>query len=287
MEAREPVLECNNVPSRPLMRYHGGKWRLAKWIISHFPGHRVYVESYAGAASVLLRKPRAWCEVLNDLNGEVVNLFRVLRDRDAAAELIRQVQLTPYAREEFEASYTADDDPVEQARRTLFRAACLRSPTGLFGVWTSGFRADTTRRGSSVAQDWATLADVLPAIVDRLRGVIIEHRPALDVLVQYDAPDTLHYVDPPYLTETRGERWAGKAYSHEMTEQDHRDLAGVLRGLRGHVVLSGYSHPLYAELYPDWQRYTHAAHADSPTPRVEVLWVKPGGSLQRPLLEVL
>src|SRR5690606_37285917 len=108
--------------NRPVLRYHGGKWNLAPWSISHFPKHRIYVEPFGGAASVLLRKPRTDSEVYNDLYGEVVNLFRVLRNPTQARELIRIVTLTPYSRQEFEDAYIADGDPIEQARRTLVRA---------------------------------------------------------------------------------------------------------------------------------------------------------------------
>src|SRR5262245_58814798 len=109
-------------PRRPVLRYHGGKWRLAPWIIEHFPEHRIYVEPYGGGASVLLRKSRAFAEVYNDLDGDVVNVFRVLRDRASAAALIRAIELTPWARDEFRLSYRPASDPVERARRTIARA---------------------------------------------------------------------------------------------------------------------------------------------------------------------
>src|SRR3990167_11343170 len=105
-------------PTRPVMRYHGGKWRLAPWVIEHFPEHRVYTEAFGGGASVLMRKPRSYAEVYNDLDGEIVNVFRVLRDPSQARELERLLRLTPFARSEFETSYITDGDPLEQARRT-------------------------------------------------------------------------------------------------------------------------------------------------------------------------
>lgn len=119
-----------DAPRQPLARYHGGKWILAKWILSFVPEHRIYVEPYGGAASVLLRKPRSYAEVYNDLDGEWVNVFRVLRNPSHARELVRQAYYTPYSREEFETSYLASGDPVEQARRTLFRSAAGFSTAG-------------------------------------------------------------------------------------------------------------------------------------------------------------
>lgn len=103
--------------TRPVLRYHGGKWRLAPWIIQHFPPHRTYVEPYGGAASVLMRKPRSYAEVYNDLDGEVCSLFRVLREPASAVELRRLVALTPFARDEFALSYVPSPDPIEYGAR--------------------------------------------------------------------------------------------------------------------------------------------------------------------------
>jgi DNA adenine methylase len=269
--------------TRPALRYHGGKFRLAPWIISHFPEHRIYTEVYAGGASVLLRKPRSYAEVINDLDGEIVNLFRVLRNPSQARELMRLIALTPYARQEFEESYLLAGDPIEQARRTAFRY-CAAFATGAQKDYKTGFRANVTRSGSTPVMDWASMDRVLEPVVERLRGVVIENRPALDVLRQYDDAKALHYVDPPYVNSTRGERCAGKVYSHEMTDGAHRELAATVHELNGHVIISGYACDLYdAELYPDWQRVTMASRADGARERTEVLWISPG-ALTRPSL---
>lgn len=260
---------------RPVLRYHGGKFKLFPWISSHLPQHKIYVESFGGAASVLLRKERSYSEVYNDMDGEVVNLFRVLRNPAQARELIRLVILTPYARDEFEASYITADDPVEQARRTLFRFAAGFSSAGtITNHWKTGFRGNTTRAGSTPVHNWRDFPTDLEAIVDRLRGVVIENQPAIDVIQKYDHPEALHYIDPPYPFETRNERWAGKAYRHEMSDDDHRELAGVLHQVDGMVVISGYACPLYdKELYPGWYRVTREAYADGAKKRIEVLWL--------------
>lgn len=267
-------------PTRPALRYHGGKWKLAPWIMSFFPQHRVYVEPFGGAASVLLRKERSYAEVYNDLDGEICNLFRVLRSPAQARELIRLVTLTPYARDEFEMSYIIADDPIEQARRTLLRFAAGYSTAGANASnWRTGFRGNVTRSGSTPAQDWTNFPRALEGIVERLRGVVIEHNPATQVIQQYDTPETLHYVDPPYPFETRSGRWAGNCYRHEMTDDDHRELAGVLRLAKGMVIMSGYACDLYdVELYPDWRRVTRDTHGDGAVNRVEVLWISPNAS---------
>lgn len=267
-----------SAPTRPILRYHGGKWRLAPWIIAHFPPHRVYVEPYGGAASVLLRKPRSYAEVYNDLDGEIVNLFRVLRDPAQARELERLLRLTPFARAEFEQAYLSDGDPIEQARRAIARSFMGFGSDSLFQV--SGFRANSNRSGTTPAHDWAHYPDVLPAMVERLRGVVIENRPASEVIRQHDSTTTLHYVDPPYVAQTRSYlRQAKYAYRFEMTDDDHRELASVLREAHGMVVISGYPCDLYDnELYPDWQRVERPAFADGARRRTEVLWLSPGAS---------
>ena len=268
-------------PTRPLLRYYGGKWQLAPWIIGQFPAHRTYTEAYGGGASVLLRKPRSYAEVYNDLDGDVVNLFRVLRNPAQARELVRLVQLTPYAREEHAAAYLTDGDPIEQARRLLVRSFMGYGSDGTHRA--TGFRNDTTRTGSIPAGDWANMPAVLDQIIERLRGVIVENMPAVDLLAKYDSPRTLHYVDPPYPHETRGD---ANRYRYEMTDAEHEALAAVLRTLRGHVVVSGYACDLYdSVLFPDWQRVVRGAHAAGALDRVEVLWIKPGTVVQPGLYE--
>lgn len=263
--------------TRPALRYHGGKWRLAPWIISHFPAHRVYVEPYGGAASVLLRKKRSYAEVYNDLDGEIVNLFRVLRDPAQGRELTRLLKLTPYARTEFEASYLTDGDPIEQARRTVIRSFMGFSST-LTGTWTTGFRANCTRSGSTPAHNWRGYPDALEGIIERLRGVVIESQPALRVLARYDTPKTLHYIDPPYPSSVRSKRWSGNAYRYEMSDDDHRQLAEALHNLQGMVVIGSYPCDLYDKLFPTWQRVQRIAYADKAGRRTEALWLSPSAS---------
>lgn len=262
-----------NEVTRPVMRYHGGKWRLAPWIISHFPAHRIYVEPYGGAASVLLRKPRSYAEVYNDLDGEIVNLFRVLRNPAQARELVQLVKLTPYAREEFDLSYITADDPVEQARRTLVRSA-MGHGTRTTTANKTGFRAYTGNdRGAIPAIDWTNVPQALELIVGRLAGVVVENKPAHDLIVQQDGTETLFYIDPPYPADTRNNYGS---YRHEMTDDDHRQMAAALHALRGMAIVSGYPCLLYDdELFADWHRVERAARGDGAVERTEVLWISP------------
>lgn len=254
--------------NRPLLRYHGGKWKLADWILSHMPPHRTYVEPYGGAASVLLQKARSYAEVYNDLDGEIVNLFRVCRESGEA--LCRAVELTPFARAEYAASRKPSDDPVEQARRTLIRSFMGFGSNAINR--SSGFRSNTTRSGTVPAADWRNFPGALRLIVDRLRGVVIENRPALEVITAHDGDETLFYIDPPYALETRDR---GKDYKYEMTEADHREMARALNGVNGMVIVSGYACELYDEdLFAGWHRVSRRAMADGARERTEVLWMR-------------
>lgn len=257
-------------PTRPLLRYHGGKWRLAPWILAHIPPHRTYVEPFGGGASVLLQKPRSYAEVYNDLDGEVVNLFRVVRER--GEELAQSCELTPFARAEFEQAYEDGESDLERARRTLIRSFMGFGSAGVTKQ-TTGFRANTTRAFTTPSHDWMRYPDHLRSVVQRLRGVVIENREALDVMLAHDGDDTVHYVDPPYVHDTRHHRSRAPAYRHELTDQQHRALASTLHELRGSVVLSGYRCPLYDELYGDWHRVDVATHADGAKDRIETLWL--------------
>jgi len=264
-------------PTRPVLRYHGGKWRLAEWVISHFPQHDVYVEPFGGAGSVMMRKPRALKgELINDLDGEVVSLFRVLRDPAQARELERLLRLTPYARSEYESAYTAAADPIEQARRTLLKSFAGFGSDGLTATWVTGFRDNLTRGRGIPATDWANYPDAIEAMTARLRGVVIENRPAAEIIKKHDARPTLFYCDPPYPHSTRkGYVKRKHSYRFEMSDDEHRELAGMLRGVKGMVVLSGYDCPLYAELFGDWHRVECSARADGAGERTECLWLNP------------
>ena len=260
-------------PERPILRYHGGKWLLAPWIISNFASHRVYVEAFGGAASVLMQKPRSYGEVYNERDGEIVNLFRMVRER--GAELVAVLNATPFARDEFLLSYEPATDDLEQARRTITRSFMGFGSAGACGART-GFRSNSNRSGTTPAHDWANFPESLLAIMDRLRGVVIENKDAAAVMLQHDSPETLHYVDPPYVLDTRsvGNPHYKKGYRYELTDADHRALATTLRALVGKVIISGYACEMYdRDLYADWHRVERRALADGARERVEVLWM--------------
>ena len=258
------------LPTRPVLRWHGGKFRLAPWIHAHFPSHRIYVEPFCGAASVLLQKTRSWGEYLNDLDGEIINLFRVLQDEKRAVELIRRLTLTPFAREEFEMAFNLANDPVQRACRLCIRSFMGFSSGAATGRKT-GFRSRSFRSNTGPAMDWRNYPDALWAIVDRLRGVTIESRPGLQVIKSLDTPETLFYVDPPYPASTRTNFGT---YRHEMTDEEHEELAAGLQECSGYVVISGYRCDLYDSLYSGWARSEKRCMSDHGW-RTECVWLSP------------
>jgi DNA adenine methylase len=254
---------------KPPVPYFGSKQMLADRIIATFPEHDHYVEPFAGSLAVLLAKRPAKFETVNDLDGDLVTFWRILRDQPA--DLERACALTPHSRVEHAASYDIPDDAsdIERARRVF-----VQLTQGRMGVRTkSGWRYNVgTAVGLSVPGYLATyLARIAPA-VERLSRVTLESRPALDIIADHGSqPDSLLYVDPPYLGSTRNSR-----YVVEMTTEDmHRELAEALKISRAAVVLSGYASSLYDDLYGEWERIEFDAGTSQGgewQDRTEVLW---------------
>lgn len=271
------MMVAERTPTRPILRYHGGKWKIAQWVIEHLPPHRVYVEPYGGAGSVLFQKPRAAVEIYNDLDGEIVNVFREMRNRPQ--QLIRALQLTPFSRAEHELSFIAAACPIEQARRTIVRSymsygSTFTRRTTDGELMRTGFRA-VRRDATTTAADWSGLPEAFVALAQRLQGVLIEDRKACELIPTHDGADTLFYVDPPYVHATRTAMVEKQhhGYRHEMSDADHRELAAVLHAVRGMVVLSGYPSELYdRELFAGWKRVDRPAWACNAKARTEALW---------------
>lgn len=258
---------AHDAPKRPALRYYGGKWRLAPWVISHFPPHTNYVEPCGGAASVLLQKPPSPLETYNDLDFRLVNFFQVLRNRPD--DLLRAIRLTPWSRAEFERCRVESSDPLENARR--WWVLCWQSISKVGGSWRSMY--DYDKRPRSAALDGVEI-DHLYQVAERLKMVQIEQRDALLVIEQYDNAQTLTYFDPPYLPVTRVNRCY---YDLDVDEMFHIDAAKLLLKAKGMVVVSGYKSGLYAELYEDrgWKRVDSPTVATNGSKRVESLWLSP------------
>lgn len=253
--------------TRPALRYYGGKWNLAPWIISYFPEHDSYVEPCGGAASVLLQKPRSAVETYNDLYGNVVNFFLILRERPA--ELIEQIRFTPWARAEYRLSYEPAVDPLEQARRFYLR---MMMGIGAEPGNSTGMRM-VRRSGDGIPAKYHANCDHLYQVAERLMDVQIEQLPAEECIIRYDTPETLFYFDPPYVLE---ERSSGKAYAFEVDQAFHVTAAELLRQSQGYAVVSGYACQLYTDLYEahGWQRVDIEAQTNGEK-RIESLWLNP------------
>ncbi|MBX6423322.1 DNA adenine methylase [Thermosulfurimonas sp. F29] len=257
-------------------RWYGGKFSHVDWIVPLLPPAFHYCEPFGGSAAILLNKEPSPVETYNDIDGDLVNFFRTLRDKPE--ELIRKLYWTPFSREEFlkawEARGRTDLDDVERARLFFVRAEQVR--LGLAQRATPGRWAWcklTSRRGMSGAVSrWISRIEALWLVAERLRTVQIEHDDALEVIKRYDSPDTLFYLDPPYVHEARSDP---NAYGNEMDAADHERLARLLRQTRGKVALSGYNSPLMEDLYGDWPRVEAPERTiqSSKGKRREVLWV--------------
>lgn len=274
----------------PAIRYHGGKFRLAPWVMGFFPPHRIYIEPFGGAAGVLLRKPRAYAEVYNDLDDELCNFFRVLQDDATRQRLTELLVLTPYSRREFEQAWLPDGDPVERARRLIIRAQMGFGAAGATKSST-GFRIDVKREYETAQHVWARYPDGIAALGLRLAGVLLENRPAIEVIRAHDTPETLFYVDPPYVLDTRCRvrAGAGRAYRHELSDADHRALLDTLQGVQGMVVLSGYPHRLYDETLAGWERHDTTARIAAgrgTAVRTECVWLNPACARARPAAQL-
>lgn len=257
----------------PLLKYYGGKWKLADWIINHFPPHKIYIEPFCGSASVFLRKSPADLSVLNDLNSHIINFFDVLRTQ--ADALVKAIDLTPFSYQEWRRSFELVDDPLERARR--FYVSCWQS----FGSGgadarqskrTGWRRSLSTTRGSTTHEDFNRL-DGLWLAARMLKRAQIDCLPAIQCIQKYDSSDALFFVDPPYPQSTRRE--GRKMYAHEMSDADHRALAETLHAIKGMALISGYDCALYRELYADWTVVSKSATTNGNSQAMEYLWINP------------
>lgn len=258
-----------------VLRYPGSKWSVADWIVRHLPPHRVYCEPFAGSLAVLFSKGRSELETVNDLDGDVVNLFRVVRNRPE--ELAAAIAMTPYARREHADSWETPrtGEPVEDARRLLVRLWQNHGMRcGRKGGWAhaTGYKAVPSGGGITPrTPQWVRLPERILAATERLRGVQIECRPALDVMGRYAHDDCLLYCDPPYVMSTRG----GAQYRHEMSDAEHIALLEALARHPGPVLLSGYASELYDGALPGWLVLTRPSVAEGGRARTETLWLNP------------
>ena len=248
-----------------LLNYPGAKWGMAEQVCSLMPPHRSYLEPYFGSGAVLFNKPPSAIETVNDIDGDVVNFFRIMREHPE--ELAQAISLTPYARDVFD---DAHDNRGSSDFDRAYRFA-IRSKMG-YGFKTyrkTGFKIDVSGREKAYAlQCWNRMPALIVNLAERLKEVQIENRPALDLIRRFNHDNVLIYADPPYLMSTRGD----KQYRYEMTEQDHVELLDALMQHKGPVILSGYPSELYDRELSHWNRIARKSYNQNADQRTEVLW---------------
>jgi hypothetical protein len=251
---------------KQVLKYPGAKARLAKWICGYIPNHKVYIEPYAGSLAVLFNKSKAHIETVNDLNKDVVNFFKVLRDHNE--ELQKLIYNTPYAREEYERAYEKTDNPIEADRRFCVR--CWQG-FGCSNRYKNGWKNGQQTRSPNPSRAWATLPDTINIAQERLMGVQIENLPALEILDRYDTADVFAYLDPPYMKGTR----KGYLYLQEMTDKDHLLLLEAVVKHPGRFLISGYDNDLYSFYLSGkkWHKTSKQSQVEQGLKRTETLWM--------------
>lgn len=247
-----------------ILKYPGGKWRIADWIISHFPEHKVYLEPFFGSGACFFNKTPAYIETINDLDGDIVNLFTVCREHPE--ELSQLINLTPFARDEFLNCYERSDNPIEQARRTLVR---YHQSFGTSNSSKNSWRNVQTYGGPRCATMWNCLPQIISDISYRLKEAQIENTNALTLIARYNDKDTLIYCDPPYLRNLRKK----DMYAVEMEDAEHIRLLELLKKSKSKIVLSGYDSDLYNQELKDWFTAEKQTTAQMGLHRTEKLWM--------------
>lgn len=256
---------------KSVIKFPGAKWSICDWIISQFPEHHSYLEPYFGSGAVLFSKPRSNIETVNDLDGDVVNLFDWIRHDPE--RLAREIMLTPYSRDAYEKAFERRKHPQTMTSfdRALTFYICMMMGHGFRMTGEKvGWKLDIQGREKSYASKcWLDLPEVIQAAAERLMGVQIENRPALEVIRRFNFPNVLIYCDPPYMLSTRH----GKRYHHEMTDDDHAELLMALRQHKGYCVISGYDTDLYNSMLRGWHKTTTTAVDQIMRVRQECLWL--------------
>ncbi|MFD1362749.1 DNA adenine methylase [Lentibacillus salinarum] len=249
-----------------ILKYPGSKWKMANWIIAHMPEHTTYLEPFFGSGAIFFKKHPSQIETINDMNGHVTNLFRIIRNQPD--KLARLIEFTPFSRKEYDESYQLTGDPVEDARRFLVR--CWQA-IGTKMNNKTGWRSLISLNGPNVTREWGSLPERIIVVSNRLKKAQIENQPAEKLIRRYRREEVLIYADPPYVSDTR----TNQHYAQEMNEEDHKKLLDILNEHPGPVLLSGYDHPLYNEKLKYWSREQKYVAAENGATRTEVLWINP------------
>lgn len=248
---------------KSILKYPGSKFRISEWIISHFPEHKVYCEPFFGSGAVFFKKEPTYIETINDIDGDIVNLFKVCREHPKELSLL--IELTPFSREEFLDCYNRSEDQIEQARRTLVR---YHQSFGTSNSSKRTWRNVQTYGGPRTDTMWNYLPGIIFEICGRLKEAQIENIDAIELIKRYNDENTLIYCDPPYLQKLRKKNM----YANELSDEYHIKLLEVLKESKSKIVLSGYDNPIYNELLENWNSDTKQTTAQMGLHRVEKIW---------------
>lgn len=253
--------------TRSILRYPGSKWRIAKWIVSLIPKHHSYLEPFFGSGAVFFNKEPSRIETINDMDDDVVNLFRIVRDDPIP--LIRAVEATPYARSEYEFAYNINEaSKIEKARKFLIR--CWQGHGFRTSDGKVGWKNDVQGREAAYAlRNWNALPEWILDACERLKQAQIDNRPAVELIKRFNYANVFIYADPPYVLSTRG----GKQYKHEMTDNDHIELLTALNDHKGTCIISGYDNAIYNEYLKNWRKQLISSSDQLGRPRQEIVWL--------------
>lgn len=258
---------------KQLIKYPGSKWNIASWIIQHFPSHKVYCEPFFGSGGVFFTKTPSFIETINDIDGDIVNLFKVCRERPE--ELSRMIELTPWSRAEYIACADPATNEVERARRTIVRFKQSHSGCNHLKSWRSSQSANSP----SNTKSWNELPELIIEVCNRLKEAQIENRDALKIIECYNNADSLIYLDPPYPLQTRN----CKMYKSEMSDESHYKLLDIITKSKAAVCISSYENDLYNTMLKDWYKDSKSTIALTGDKRTEVIYM----NYQPPILSLM
>lgn len=247
-----------------VLKYPGAKNRIADWLLEYVPEHKLYLEPFFGSGALFFNKKPSYLEIINDIDDEVVNFFKVLRDDgDKLANLI---SLTPYSREEYKRAYILEDiSDIERARR--FAVKCWQG-FGCGNRYKNGYRRGIKGTSPNPASSWHRLSDSLIFAIERLKNAQIEKKNALELIGDIHGEDAFIYIDPPYLPDTRKKY----LYNHEMDEEGHIKLLEAIKDKDCKVMISGYDNELYNKYLKDWNKAVKGTTAEMGIKRTEMIW---------------
>lgn len=253
-----------------VLKYPGSKWRIAPWIIKHIPSHHTYLEPFFGSGAILFNKPISNIEMVNDLDDQIVNLFRCIKED--AEKLAAITQFTPYSRKEYEDSFKGPIPTDKYEKAAMFLVQCWQGHGFRSNGRKVGWKNDVQGREDMYAvKNWYRLPEWIIQITERLKQVQIDNRPAIELIDRFRYPNVFIYADPPYLPETR----SGKQYKHEMDQEDHINLLESLLKHTGPVIISGYHSKLYDELLKGWIKAETSGESEyyGRRKKPEVIWM--------------